>query len=1137
MTNFDFIRADWPEIAAEAIRAERYAHGDPRGSMFYARRTVELIVTWLYRADAALHPPYKDDLSSLLHEPTFKQLVGPAVLAKLNFIRKRGNDAVHRVTVLRSGDSIPVLAELFHVLAWLATRYSSDAGAASAPRVFDAAAVPKPQPGLIQKKRAELASALEENEAKDRRLAEKQRESDDLKAQLAQLQAQIAEVKAQNAAIPDTHDYDEAATRDRFIDLLLREAGWDPSTQGCTEFTVTGLGGTPNGNGRVDYVLWGDDGKPLGLIEAKRTKRDARAGQQQAKLYADALEARFGQRPVIFTSNGYEHWIWDDVCHPPRAVQGFYTRDELALLVQRRTIRRPLASVPIDDDIASRGYQHQAIRAVTEAFERDRERHALLAMATGSGKTRTVIALIDVLTRANWTKRVLFLADRVALVHQAVNAFKSLAPDLPTVNLVTDRQQDGRVYASTYPTMMGLIDQGDDQQRRFGPGFFDLIVIDEAHRSVYQKYGAIFEYFDAPLVGLTATPKDEVDHNTYRLFRLEDGVPTFSYDLAKAIADGYLVPPTARIIDSRFVRRGIRYDELTDDEKEAWDLADWDDDGTIPDLVEATAVNSWLFNADTVDKVLEILMREGRRVAAGDRLGKTIIFAKNNDHAQFIADRFDANYPEYAGRFARVITHRVERAQTLIDDFSMADRLPHIAISVDMLDTGIDVPEVVNLVFFKQVFSKSKYWQMIGRGTRLRPDLYGEGRDKKDFVVFDVGGNVEYFGQDIAAASTNITRPLHARLFLARLDLIRALDRFSGGDAEAELRQETAEGLQAVVAGMNESNFLVRPHRRSVERFAGGDAWLQDLDGADALADLPSEVTALDTDERAKRFDLLILRTELAVLAADPSLPSLQQKVQAVAFALGEQRSIPAIAAHLDLIEALAGTEWWVDVTAPMLDAARRRLRGLVSLIEAGFRRRLFTDFADDLTVGEAVSIHYDTPGVDEPRFRDKLFVSLRKHENHVVLRKLRSGKQLTKVDLAELQRLLADDGGFGPQDLDELEREAAQSQGLGLFIRSLVGLETSAAQEAMSAFVAERQLTSRQIGFVDLIVTQLSRTGAVSIAALYDPPFDSLAASGPEDIFTEAELVDLEAVLQAVADTARARRDRPTGRAHSSSA
>lgn len=1125
MTNFDFVRADWPEIAAEAMRAEVYTHGDPRSSMFYARRTVELMVTWLYRADATLRAPYKDDLASLLHEPKFKQLVGPALLAKMNFVRKRGNDAVHRATALRSGDSIPVIAELFHVMSWLSAHYSTIERSDIA-RVFDASLVPKPQPGLMQKTRADLAAALAQNDEKDRRLTEKESESADLREQIAQLQAQISEVKAQNARVPDTHDYDEESTRDRFIDVLLREAGWDPTAEDTAEYPVTGLVGTPSGTGSIDYVLWGADGKPLGLIEAKRTKRDARAGLQQAKLYADALQAHFGQRPVIFASNGYEHWIWDDLNHPSREIQGFYTRDELALLIQRRTVSKRLGTIAINDDIASRGYQHQAIRAVTEAFERDHERRALLAMATGSGKTRTVIALVDVLAKANWAKRVLFLADRVTLVNQAASAFKALLPELPTANLVTERSRDARVYVSTYPTMMGVIDQGDEEQRRFGSGYFDLIVIDEAHRSVYQKYGAIFEYFDAPLVGLTATPKDEVDHNTYRLFHLEDGVPTYSYDLAKAIADGYLVPPVARTISSGFIDRGIRYDDLTDDEKEAWDLAEWDEDGAIPDRVDAGAVNLWLFNEDTVDTVLQILMSEGRKVAAGDRLGKTIIFAKNNAHAQFIADRFDANYPEHAGHFARVITHRVERAQTLIEDFAQPDKAPHIAISVDMLDTGVDVPEVVNLIFFKPVFSKSKYWQMIGRGTRLRPDLYVDGDDKKDFVVFDVGGNIEYFNQQIPEAGASATRPLRERLFLTRLNLLRALDQHAQADGDAEVRREIAEGLQGIVAGMHEGNFLVRPSRRLVEKFTAGDAWQStDLTDAEALAALPSSVHALDTDEKAKKFDLLMHQVELSVLVADPVLATLAERVRAIVSGLGEQRSIPVVAAQTDLLDAMSDPSWWTDITVPMLESARKKLRGLVYLIEERGRRMLFTDFADDITISEEDGLVYDLPGVDRQRFREKLFAHLRKHENHVVLRKLRSGKQLTELDLDELQRLFSEDHDLDVVELAEIDRAAVESRGLGLFVRSLVGLDRSVAQDAMSAFIADRQLTARQIGFVDLVVSELSRSGSVSIEALYDPPFDALAASGPEDIFTETELTRLDLALKAVTDTARAPR------------
>ena len=396
--------------------------------------------------------------------------------------------------------------------------------------------------------------------------------------ELQRLRIEVAEAKKQNAARADDHDYSEAETRDYFIDLLLKEAGWalvDPQDR---EYPVTGM---PNntGEGFVDYVLWGDDGKPLGLVEAKRTKRDSRVGQQQAKLYADCLEKQFGQRPIIFYSNGYDHWMWDELSYPPRPVQGFYKKPELELLIQRREARKSLADAKIDESIVERYYQSRAIRRVGEAFERDLDRKALLTMATGAGKTRTVIALCELLMRCNWAKRVLFLADRVALVRQAVNAFKKFLPDTSPVNLVTEKDTEGRVYVSTYPTMMGLIEESRDGQRRFGVGHFDLVIIDEAHRSVYQKYGAIFEYFDSLLVGLTATPKDEVDRNTYGLFNLESGVPTDNYTLDEAVRDGFLVPPKAVSVPLRFQREGISYDQLSDDEKEEWDALDWSDDG------------------------------------------------------------------------------------------------------------------------------------------------------------------------------------------------------------------------------------------------------------------------------------------------------------------------------------------------------------------------------------------------------------------------------------------------------------------------------------------------------------------------------------------------------------------------------
>ena len=527
------------------------------------------------------------------------------------------------------------------------------------------------------------------------------------------------------------------------------------------------------GVGFVDYVLWGDDGLPLAVVEAKRTKRDAREGQQQAKLYADCLEQEFGRRPVIFYSNGYDHWLWDDVRYPPRAVQGFLKKDELELAIQRRQTRLTLDGARIDGAIVERYYQTRAIRRIAEAFEKDNERKALLVMATGSGKTRTVIALVELLMRRNWVKRVLFLADRIALVRQATNEFKKLLPRSSPVNLVTEGDTDVRVYVCTYPTMMGLIDDTDDEQRRFGVGHFDIVIIDEAHRSVYQKYGAIFEYFDSYLVGLTATPKEEIDHNTYRLFDVEDGVPTDAYTLQQAVDDKFLVPPKAVSVPLKFPRAGIKYEDLSEEEKDRWDETEWSEDGVVPDEVDAGALNSWLFNEDTVDKALAHLMTHGQTVAGGDRLGKTIIFAKNHEHAVFIEARFNKNYPHLKGEFARLIDFSVEYAQSLIDDFSNAQKVPHIAISVDMLDTGIDVPEIVNLVFFKLVHSKTKFWQMIGRGTRLCPDLFGPGQHKEFFYIFDFLGNLEFFSQNPEMTEGRAGESLTKRLFVQRLELAR----------------------------------------------------------------------------------------------------------------------------------------------------------------------------------------------------------------------------------------------------------------------------------------------------------------------------------------------------------------------------
>ena len=1107
MTNFAFLPNDFKELSQAATLAEGHVLGDPRAACFHARFALEAAVHWLYRHDASLRMPYDNKLGALLHEPTFMNLLPEAVFQKARVIQKVGNIAVHQTKPIETQNAMQAVKELHHVCYWLVRTYTP-----LAPR--DGAAwrddrVPQPLDKSQVVPRTEL-KALEEKLAAQREAALKQqKERDALDEELQALREELAQLRETREQEPDTHDYSEADTRRYLIDLELHRAGWPLDQKRDREYEVAGM---PNnkGIGYVDYVLWDDDGKPLAVVEAKKTTVDATAGQQQAKLYADCLEHMHGQRPLIFYTNGYDTWLWDDKAYPPREVAGFYKKDELTRLIRRRESRKLLDVAAINTDIVERYYQKRAIGSIFEQLK-NAQRKALLVMATGTGKTRTAIALADVLQHANWVKRVLFLADRVSLVNQAVNAFKAHLPESSPVNLVTEKDTEGRVYVCTYPTMMGLIDANrgsDTDEARFGVGHFDLIVIDEAHRSVYQRYKAIFQYFDSMLFGLTATPREQVDKNTYDLFDLEQGVPTDAYELDKAVSDGFLVPPRVQQVDLRFPREGIDYDSLSDEEKAQWEELEWGDaeDGSdIPERVNASALNNWLFNKDTVDKGLQHLMEHGHRVEGGDRLGKTIIFARNQEHAEFIEKRFNHHYPKHAGQFARVISYKGKYSQSLIDDFSQKDKTPHIAISVDMLDTGIDVPEVVNLVFFKPVYSKIKFWQMIGRGTRLCPDLYGPDQNKQDFRIFDFCYNFDFFRENPQGIEAGNTPSLGIRLFRARVDLLKQLQEVEEFDPGQAVIRGLARDLHGEVSAMNTENFIVRMKQQVVERFQDVDAWseLSDEDQmvlANDVAGLPSE---LDSDDiRSRMFDLTVLRMQTALLNSDSStFENNRNKVIEITMKLEEKTGIPAVRSQLDFIQAVQSPEFWEGMDVPTLEDLRLRLRGLTPFLDKKERKIVYTDFEDEI-VGVRDDPVVDIPKMTSVQFEKKVKDYLRSHLDNIVIQRLRKNRPLTEQDLEALEQMLIDLGEDDGKSLLSglLERSGAPS--LPYFVRGLVGMDEAAAKEAFGKFISDTSLTAPQIRFVETLIEQLASRGVIEPSALYEPPFSSIHAGGPEELF-----------------------------------
>ena len=1117
--NFAFLHDQWPELHASATEAETLTYSAPRSSAFTCRYTMEQAVNWAYAADPALERPYRDNLASLIHEATFKQLLPADLFPSLLYVLKTGNLAAHgdpkRNPITRPMALLGV-KHLHAFLQWFAIFYGDPRPQTA---LFDESAVPQvDRPEKTADRLSELQSELERAKIRLRRHFEENQ----------QLRAEVQAAKARNASTvhaasfkPD--DATEAATRTCLIDVMLKEAGWDLTEKRDREYEVTGM---PNetGLGYVDYVLWDADGSPLAVVEAKRSSKSPEQGRHQAKLYADCIERMHGRRPVIFYTNGYELFIWDDRQYPPRRLLGFYTRDELRWLIRQRDERQSITGEKPNPKIVERHYQLEAIQRVAEALTRN-ERRALLVMATGTGKTRTAIALVDVLMRAGWVRRVLFLADRNALVKQAKDAFTAHLPSVPVAKFSGSKVDDkSRVVISTYPTMLNAIDElGSDDTRAFSVAAFDLIIIDEAHRSIYRKYGSIFDYFDSLVIGLTATPKNEVDRNTYEFFQLEDEVPTAAYELSEAVNDGYLVPFKNMSVPIKFPREGIKYEDLSEEEKRDYEEKFYDDETEeLPDFIESGKINDWVLNADTVDKVLQCLMENGLKVNQGDRLGKTIIFARNHRHAEFIAERFDILYPDKKGSHLRVVDNQIKFAQNLIDDFGVKEKEPVITVSVDMLDTGIDVPEILNLVFFKIVRSKAKFWQMIGRGTRLCKDLFAPGEDKKEFLILDFCENFEFFGENPEGIIARSQQSLTERIFNRRLSLSQLLRHADyQNDTHKTLRRELLDTLCSEaerIQSVRGQTIAVRKELQYFQRFAERTAWeaLSELEVTEIRNHIAPLSFTDDKDDTARRFDLLTLNLSIAVIEMTPAETRLQDQVVSVAdYLYVNSMNIPAVSAKRDTIVKIRQDEFWKDVRPCDVEWIRKELRGLVQFIETSVRNKVVrTDFEDALgEVAEGPDLTYGA--FDALKYKDRVESFIRQHQDHLVINKIRFNEPITTAELRQIERLLEEASVGSPE---QIRQAFGIEDPLALLVRRIVGLDIRAAKEAFAEYLRKHpSLNAAQMRFINRLIDHLSKNGYIDPERLVDIPYTDFHPNGIFGVFPDSEVSEIRSILKDV--------------------
>ena len=1081
MTNFDFLKntPDFDTFSDVAISAEKILHIDVDSCVLNCRRAMEFAVKWMYSVDRDLVMPYQDNLVSLMNGEEFRDIVGTDIWRRMEFIRKVGNNAAHGGKKVTHEQAELCLENLFVFLDFVSYCYAQE----HTEQQFDKS--------LLQLTVDEALSFVPESDIDINKLIEEN------KALKDELTARRAE--QQQTYVPKPLDLSEYKTRQIYIDFMLQDAGWVEGKDWLNEVELYGM---PNKSevGYADYVLFGDDGKPLAVLEAKRTCVDVAKGRQQAKLYADLLEQKYGRRPIIFLSNGFDTRIWNDKYYPERKVASIYSKRDLEKLFNLHTMRTSLKNVMVDKAIAGRYYQEGAIKAVCESFDKKNRRKALLVMATGSGKTRTVIALCKVLLDHGWVKNILFLADRNSLVTQAKRAIVNMLPDLSVTNLCEDKENfDARCVFSTYQTMMNCIDtvKDENEKKLFTVGHFDLVIVDEAHRSIYNKYKDIFNYFDAPLVGLTATPKDEIDKNTYEIFELENGVPTYGYELGQAVTDGFLVDFMSVESKLKFIEQGIVYDDLSEEDRQAYEDTFEDENGELPESIASSALNEWVFNEDTIRQVLHILMQDGLRIDYGEKLGKTIIFAKNHEHAEKIHEIFGKEYPNLPG-YTKVIDNYMTYAQSAIDEFSDPRKLPQIAISVDMLDTGIDVPEVLNLVFFKKVMSKAKFWQMIGRGTR-RCDGLMDGKDKDKFYIFDFCGNFEFFRMNNGRPTANQIA-LQGAIFKLKAQIAFKLQDLAYQTTDLiAFRKSLVDDMVRKVRELNKDNFAVRQHLRYVEQYANPDNY-NSLTYEDTLLmaeELAPLITPDEDEASAVRFDALMYGIELAYLAGKKysrARTDLYKKVSGIA----SVANIPEIMVQSELINKILHTDYLENAGINEFEHIRENLRDLMKYIPR-IGVKYITNFDDEI-----LSVEWnesDLESDDLKNYKAKAEFYIRLHQDEAAIAKLKSNVPLSADDVKALERILWSEVG----SKKDYEAECGEKP-LGEFVREIVGLDMMAAKAAFDEYLNEVNLDADQIYFVNQIIEYIVRNGVMKdMSVLQEAPFSDRGSI--VEVFTDISI------------------------------